>query len=164
MPIIETEIWKDHPEKQGVIIFDKHRVAQDIFNELEAHLKADGRMPDEFFILNHNWQDGKLFPRDADIISSANFGRNEGIYIDVSVRYRKVVPEYNKATNTFEHKESTVVECFITGKTLGDTIEDLDRMNLVASSITAAFYGMKREVLERYAQIESGEVARQYPR
>jgi len=162
--MIETELWKKHPEKPGIVIFDQQRVAQDIFNELIVHLKADGRMPDEYLLLNHNWQDGKLFPRDADIISSANFGGNEGIYLDVSVRYRKEVSEYNKTTNTVEQKEREVAERFATGKTLGDTVEDLDRMSLVASSVTAAFYGMKREVLERYSQIESGEVARQYPR
>ena len=164
MPMIETEVWKNHPEKPGMIIFDKQRVAQDIFYELETHLKADGRMPDEYFLLNHNWRDGKLFPQDADIISSANFGANEGIYLDVSVRYKKEFPEYNKATSTVEHKMREVVERFATGKTLGDTIADLDRMSLVASSVTAAFYGMKRELLERYAQIESGEAVRQYPR
>jgi len=164
MYIIETEIWKDHPEKPNVVIFDQQRVAQDIFNELVEHLKADGRMPDEYFLLNHDWQNGKLFPRDAHIISSANFGGNEGIYLDVSIRYRKEVPEHNKATNTVKHKENIVIELFATGKTLGDTIQDLDRMSLVASSVTAAFYGMKRQVQKRYAQVESGEVMRQYPR
>ena len=155
MHIIETEIWKDHPEKPTVVIFDQQRVAQDIFNELVVHLKADVRMPDEYFLLNHDWQDGKLFPRDAHIISSANFGGNEGTYLDVSIRYRKEVPR---------HEESTVFEHFATGKTLGDTIQDLDRMSLVASSVTAAFYGMKSQVQKRYAQVESGEVMRQYPR
>jgi len=47
--MIETEIWKKHPEKAGVVIFDRQRTAQEIFSELEVHLKSDGRMPDEYF-------------------------------------------------------------------------------------------------------------------
>jgi hypothetical protein len=55
MPIIETETWVKHPEKPGVLVFDSQRPAKDVFNELEAHLKADGRLPDEYFLLNIDW-------------------------------------------------------------------------------------------------------------
>jgi hypothetical protein len=166
MPIIEQEIWKPSSDNPGMITFDKQRMAQDIFNELEAHLKADGRMPDEYFLLTSrgNRQDGALFPRDANVISSVNFGSNEGIYIDISLRYEKDVQELSRATGKMETRRRMVTEPFAMGKTLGDSIEDLDRMNLVAASVTAAFYGNSREVRERYAQIESGELQPQYPR
>ena len=164
MPIIETEVWKKNPDRPGTVIFDSQRAAQDIFNELKAHLKTDGRLPDEYFLFDdRTWRDGALFPRDADIISSVNYGGNEGIYLDITLRYQKEVPEYNKATDTVEKKTHTVTEHFATGKTLGDTIDDLDRMNLVAASVTAAFYGSKREVLERYAQIENAKIEQANP-
>ncbi|MCL2587824.1 MAG: hypothetical protein FWD84_00265, partial [Oscillospiraceae bacterium] len=38
------------------------------------------------------------------------------------------------------------------------------RMHLVASSVTAAFYGNSAQVRERYAQIERGDIGLQYPR
>jgi len=164
MPIIEAEVWKPNPARPGTIIFDSYRIAQDIFNELETHLKNEGRMPDEYFLLDRKWREGAVFPREADIISNVNFGGSEGIYLDISLQYEKNVYEYNSETKSTNWHKRSVVENFATGKTLGDTIEDLDRMNLVASSVTSAFYSNKREVQERYAQIESGEIERIYPR
>ena len=85
------------------------------------------------------------------------------IYLDISVRYEKNVYEFNKAAGTGEWNKRMVVEHFATGKTLGDSIEDLDRMNLVASSVTAAFYGSKLQIQERYARIESSAEQPVYP-
>jgi len=166
MPIIETEIWKANPARPGTLMFDYSRVAQDIYHELEAHLIADGRMPDEYFLFDvrGSWKDGKLFPKDGEILCNTNYGANEGIYLDISVRYETDIYEFNKATGKDEWKKRIVIEKFATGKTLGDTIEDLDRMNLVAASVMAAFYGDANQIRERYAQIESGELQPQYPR
>jgi hypothetical protein len=164
MPIIETEIWKKNPERPGTVIFDSQRLAEDIFNELKAHLEADGRLPDEYFIFtDHLWGGGALFPKNAEILSSVAYGGSEGIYLDVSVRYRKEVSELNAVTRKVEKVMRTVTERFATGKTLGNGIEDLDRMNLAAASVTAAFHGDEREVRERYAKIKSGEVQAVYP-
>jgi hypothetical protein len=164
MPVIETEIWKPSPDRPGTIIFDGQRKAQDIFNELEAHLKADGRLPDEYFNFDawRNWRDGALFPKDAEILCEVNYGGSEGIYLDVSVKHKKDVYERSQETGELGWINRPVIEAFATGKTLGETIDDLDRMNLAASSVTAAFYGGKREVQERYAKIESGEIAPVY--
>jgi hypothetical protein len=162
MPIIETEIWKLNPDRPGTVIFDSQRIAQDIYNELEAHLKADGRLPDEYFLLGMAWRDKALFPKDADILCDVNFGGSEGIYLDISVKYKKDVYERSQETGEWGWINRPVIEAFATGKTLGDTIDDLDRMNLVAASVTAAFYGGKIEVQERYAKIESGEIAPVY--
>jgi len=165
MPIIETEIWKENPARPGTIVFDKQRVALDIFNELEAHLKADGRLPDEYFLFDayRNWGDGALFPRDGEILCTANYGGSEGIYFDVSVRYEKDVYEFNHVSGVGAWEKRMVIEHFATGKTLGDSIDDLDKMHLVASSITAALYGNRAEVQERYAKIKRGDVEPQYP-
>ena len=165
MPIIETEIWKRSPDNPRALIFDSQRVAQDIFNELEAHLKTEGRMPDEYFLFDAhgNWKDGALFPRDAQVLCSVNYGGSEGIYLDISVQYEKEVYEYSRENGVLGWHKRTVIEPFATGKTLGETIDDLDKMNLVASSVTAAFYGMEAEVKERYAKIERGEIMPPYP-
>ena len=93
MAMIETEIWKKNPDRPGTVIFDSQRAAQDIFNELEVHLKADGRLPDEYFMFDawRNWKDGALFPKDGEILCNVNYGESEGIYLDISVRYEKNV-------------------------------------------------------------------------
>ena len=160
MPIIETELWKKNPDRPGTIIFDQQRVAQDIFNELEAHLKADGRMPDEYLLFSSHglWTNGALFPKDAEMLCNVNYGGSEGIYLDISVRYEKEVYEYNKENGVLGWHKRYVTEPFATGKTLRDSICDLDSMNLVASSVMAAFYGSKSEIQERYTKVASGEI------
>ena len=163
MPIIETENWKKNPDKPGTVIFDSQRKAQDIFIELKEHLKSDGRLPDEYFLFDDNWGKGALFPRDAEIINDVNYGGSEGIYLDIFVKYNKEISEYNEATRMIDKIQRIVTEHFATGKTLGDSLEDVDKMSLVSSSITSAFYGSKSEIRERYARIASGEESRVYP-
>ena len=158
MAIIETEVWKPNPARPGTVVFDSHRMAQDIFRELETHLKAEGRMPDEYFLLDSDWKNCALFPKDANFLCNVNFGGSEGVYLDISLRYEKEVYERSRETGELGWIKRMVTEGFATGKTLGDTIYDLDKMNLAASSVMAAFYGFEKEVKERYAKIESGEI------
>lgn len=105
-----------------------------------------------------------MFPKDAEIFCNVDYGGSEGIYLGISVRYEKDITEFNPVSGAIENVKRLAIERFATGKTLGDTIDDLDRMNLVVSSVTAALYGGKAEVQERYAKIESSEVARIYPK
>ena len=164
MPIIETEIWKKNPDKPGTIIFDSQRKARDIFVELKEHLKADGRLPDEYFMFDEsNWGKGALFPKDAYIYCVTDYGGSEGIYIDIYLKYEKDVYEYNEEKKSGEYKKRMVTEHFATGKTLGDSLEDMDKMHLVAASVTAAFYGNIQEFAKRYARIATGEEQRLYP-
>ena len=157
MPIIQTEIWKDNQDRPGTVIFDSQRTAQDIFSELEAHLAEIGRMPDEYFLLWVDWKDGKLFPKDATLSCVVNYGSSEGIYLDISIAYEKDVYEYSRKTGELGWHKRQVIERFATGKTLGESNGDLDRMNLTASSVTAAFYGYENGVHARYAIVERGE-------
>jgi hypothetical protein len=164
MPIIETEIWKKNPEKPGILIFDSQRKARDVFVELKEHLKSDGRLPDEYFLFSEtNFGKGALFPRSADIYANVNYGRSEGIYLDVFLKYQKDVYELNQSAKSGEWKKRTVTESFATGKTLGESLADLEKMNSAAASVTAAFYSDGRELRERYARIENGEEQRIYP-
>ena len=158
MPIIETEKWKPNPDRPGTLIFDYSRDVKDIFKELEAHLTAIGRMPDEYFDLCMNWRDGKLFPKDATLSCEVNYGGSEGIYLDISIIYKKDVYEYSRKTGDLGWHNRTVIERFATGKTLGESNEDLDRMNLIASSVTAAFYGYDDGVHARYAVVSHSKL------
>jgi len=91
---------------------------------LQNHLTADGRLPDEYFLYsaNHNWGDGALFLRDAHILCSVNYGGNESIYFDVSMRCTKKVYEYHGKSAASGYVDKSVVEHFATGKTLGENI------------------------------------------
>jgi len=165
MPIIETEVWVPNPENGGRAEFSHTRKAKDVFDDLERHLKADGRLPDEYFSfdIHGNWSGGKEFPVDGEIFCKTDFGASEGVYINIYVRYREEVQEHNKGTSKNEIKTQNVTQHFATGKTLGDTIDDLDKMNLVAASVTAGFYSNRLELNERYDKIKRGEIIPPYP-
>jgi hypothetical protein len=150
MANIETELWKPNPDHPGTLVFDSQRPAQDVFDELVAHLTSIGRMPDEYFSLWMDWKDGKPFPKDATISSEVTYGGSEGIYLDISIAYKKDVYEHSRETGNLGWHNRTVKERFATGKTLGEGNDDLDRMNLVASSVTAAFYGYENGIHARY--------------
>jgi len=155
MAVIETEVWKSDSEHPGMLIFDSSRVAQDVFDDLKAHLTSIGRMPDEYFSLWMDWENGKPFPKDAMLACEVNFGGSEGIYLDISIAYDKDMYEYSRETGELGWHNRKVIERFATGKTLGESNDDLDRMNLIASSVTAAFYGYEDGVHARYVAIKN---------
>jgi len=111
-------------------------------------------MPDEYFSLWLDWENGKLFPKDATLSCDVNFGGSEGIYLDISIAYKKDMYEYSRETGELGWHNRTVIERFATGKTLGESNDDLDRMNLIASSVTAAFYGYDNGVHARYVAVK----------
>ena len=86
-----------------------------------------GCLPDEYFLLDQRWENGREIPEGADIFCTTDYGASEGIYLDV---YLKWYEDGNPVTKGF-----------ITGKTLGESGDDLDRMFLISSAITKAFHG-----------------------
>ena len=128
MPHIQTENWTPSPDNPGRQIYAGQRTAKEVFDDLQTHLRSIGYLPDEYFLFDcsRKWGGGRTFPEDGWLTSQVNFGGNEGIYLDVTLAYYE-----NGMYKT---------EPFATGKTLGESGNDLDRMNLVASSITKAFH------------------------
>ena len=127
MPIIETEIWIPSPDKPGRCIYEGQRTAQEVFKDLEAHLNSIGYLPDEYFLFDdRNWGNGRAFPEGGWLSHNVDYGANEGIYLDVTLEYEE------KGERKFEH--------FATGKTLGESGFDMDRMALIGSAITRAFH------------------------
>jgi hypothetical protein len=127
MKSIETEYYKPHPEKSGYVVYDKGRSVQEVFSELRHRLESVGYLPDEYFMLDMDWENGKLWPKDGDIFCTVDYGGSEGIYLDVYLKYR-------------DEKGKQHTDSFVTGKTLGETDADMDRMFLIASAITKAFH------------------------
>ena len=67
------------------------------------------------------------FPKVLTFFCKTDYGGSEGIYLDVYLEWQE--------------GDKPKKECFITGKTLGESGADLDRMFLISSAITKAFRG-----------------------
>ena len=124
--VIETEIWEDQPEKKGILRFVKTRKVYEVFKDLEETMKGNGMLPDEYFILNHKFDEKSEMPKDAYFIAYAQWGGNEGVYLDV------------------EMISANGKQRFATGKTLGESEEDYDRMQAIAGFIYKSFAGFGR--------------------
>ena len=127
MKQIEFERWEPDAENPHKLNYAGQRAAEDVFHELEAQLDSVGYLPDEYFSMDWRWEHGRQIPKGADFFCKTDYGANEGIYLDVYLEWR----EGDKPKR----------ECFITGKTLGESGADLDRMFLISAAITKAFRG-----------------------
>ena len=103
MNIIEFEKWKPSEDNPRKLEYAGQRVAQEVFEELKHRLESQGYLPDEYFLMDSEWEDGREIPRDAYIFCSANYGGSEGVYLDAYLRW----PERNQL----------ITRKFFTGKT-----------------------------------------------
>lgn len=127
METIKLSRWEPSPENPRKMECVGQCAAQEVFEELKHRLEGMGYLPDEYFLLDSEWKDGREIPRNADIICTTDYGSSEGIYLDVYLKWR----ENNRS----------VIKSFITGKTLDTSGMALDRMFLISSAITKAFHG-----------------------
>ena len=127
MEPIELSRREPFPENPRQMQYAGQRTAQEVFEELKHRLEGMGYLPDEYFLMNRDWENGREIPRGADIFCTTDYGGSEGVYLDVSLQWYE--------------NDRTVTRNFITGKTLGETGADLDRMFLISSAITKAFHG-----------------------
>ena len=123
----EFERWEPDAENPHKLKYAGQRKAEDVFHELEARLDSVGYLPDEYLLLDRRWQNGREMPRDAGFFCRTDYGGSEGIYLDVFLEWCE------------EGQRKT--EHFMTGKTLGESGADLDRMFLISAAITKAFRG-----------------------
>ena len=127
MKQIEFERWEPDVDNPRRLNYAGQRAAEDVFHELEARLDSVGYLPDEYLLLDIHWQNGREMPKGADFFCKTDYGGSEGIYLDVFLDW------YEDGQRKTEH--------FMTGKTLGESGADLDRMFLISSAITKAFRG-----------------------
>ena len=127
MKQIGFERWIQDAENPRKLKYAGQRTAEEVFHELEAQLDSVGYLPDEYLLLDSRWQNGREIPKGADFFCKTDYGGSEGIYLDVYLEWQ----EGDKPKR----------ECFITGKTLGESGADLDRMFLISAAITKAFRG-----------------------
>ena len=129
MDVIELERWKPSQDDPGKLEYAGQPAAQEVFEELKYRLESMGCLPDEYFLMGDEWKDGREIPPDADIFCTVDYGASEGVYLDVYLKWYDNILTKNMTSS------------FITGKTLGENGNDLDRMFLTASAITKAFHG-----------------------
>ena len=127
MKQIEFERWEPDAENPCKLKYAGQRKAEDVFHELEARLDSVGYLPDEYFTMDWRWEHGRQIPKGADFFCKTDYGGSEGIYLDVYLEWQE--------------SDTPKRECFITGKTLGESGADLDRMFLISSAITKAIRG-----------------------
>ena len=127
MKQIEFERWEPDAENPHKLNYAGQRTAEEVFHELKARLDSVGYLPDEYFTMDWRWEHGRQIPRGADFFCKTDYGGSEGIYLDVFLEWCE------------EGQRKT--EHFMTGKTLGESGADLDRMFLISAAITKAFRG-----------------------
>ena len=121
------------------------RSGQEVYEELKHRLENMGYLPDEYFLLDAGWEDGKVIPRNADLFCTTDYGDSEGIYLDVRLIW-------------YGEDGKPVIKTFATGKTLGESSSDMDRMFLISSAITKAFHG-EHGAYARFQRLEDGTEA-----
>ena len=127
MNTIDLEIWEPNPDDPRYMRYVGQPVAEDVFHELENRLKMSGYLPDEYFLMDMDWEDGRQIPKGSIIFCTTDYGGSEGVYVDVYLKWYE--------------EGKPCIRSFATGKTLGESGYDLDRMFLTASAITKAFHG-----------------------
>ena len=103
MKKIELEQWEPFPGDPQRMQYAGQRVAQEVFEELKHRLEGMGYLPDEYFLMDREWENGREIPKDADIFCTTDYGGNEGVYLDVYLKWYE--------------DSRPVTKSFITGKT-----------------------------------------------
>lgn len=126
MPKIETERWIPSPDDPEKLVYDGQRTQYEVYAALRQYLSDLGYLPDEYFLMDAGDDNHSPFPRDGYLSNSVDFGGSEGIYLDIALHWED------------EHRKSHTRH-FITGKTLGEGAEDMNRMHLAAAAVACAF-------------------------
>lgn len=83
---IDPAIWSE-PNEKGLVRQIGMKTAQEVFDQLKTHLESLDMIPDEYFHLSSLIDGRSTLPSYRDAICHTNWGGNEGIYIDILLRY-----------------------------------------------------------------------------
>lgn len=149
MKEIETCIWEEISENPGRVKLVSRRKALDVFHDLEEALREADLYPDEYFLIGSEFDNEKAdMPEMSDLICYAQWGNNEGIYLEV------VIVTLDKAKNCYVRKS------FATGKTLAEDSASYDRMQYIAGYIYKLFFGSHQQS-PRYLLIRNEKADRE---
>ena len=112
----------------------------ELYEKIKRHLDNQNLLPDEYFEISSRISDSELdVGEDISISCKTRWGGSEGIYIDVYLDY----PDKRKRS-------------IITGKSLGETEADYDRMNYIAGEIYKYVNGSDGQYA-RYIRLRTNE-------
>ena len=72
MDVIELERWKPSEADPRRLEYAGQPVAQEVFEELKHRLGGMGYLPDEYFLMDSHWENGREIPRGADIFCTSS--------------------------------------------------------------------------------------------
>ena len=87
MEIIELERWKPSADNPHKLEYAGQRTGREVFAELKQRLESLGLLPDEYFLIGRHWEHGEEIPKGADMFVTTDYGGNEGIYIDIYMKW-----------------------------------------------------------------------------
>ena len=73
MNVIEFERWEPSADDPRELEYVGQRTASDVFQELKHRLENQGCLPDEYFLLDSFWENGREIPKDADIFCTTDY-------------------------------------------------------------------------------------------
>ena len=143
MKIIQTQNWETVPEHPNLVRPVSQRKAKEVFRELEDALRDAELYPDEYFLLDREFDDENAeFPVARDIVCYAQWGGSEGIYLEVEMLV------FDENSKTYRRKN------FATGKTLAEDTASFDRMQYIAGYVYKLFAG-EHQTPARYVLVEN---------
>ena len=87
MNVIELERWKPSKENPRKLEYVGQPAAEEVFQTLKHRLEGMGYLPDEYFLLDDAWENGREIPKGADIICKVDYGESEGVYLDIGLTW-----------------------------------------------------------------------------
>ena len=83
MEVIELETYKPSQDDPRELEYAGQRTGREVFAELKQRLESLGLLPDEYFLIDSDWERGKEVPKGADIFVTTDYGGSEGVYLDI---------------------------------------------------------------------------------
>ena len=71
---IELEIWKPKEDDPRYVECAGQREAAAVFAELKQRLDSRGMLPDEYFLMDTEWGNGREIPKGADVFVAVDYG------------------------------------------------------------------------------------------
>ena len=111
---IEMEKYSE-PDENGRVKRIGMATLGEVFEQLEAHLKANNMLPDDYFTRDLDFDENMEVPEYAQFVCHPYWGSSEGIYLDITM------------------ETANGVKNFATGKTLEDNYAAFKRMGDIAT-------------------------------
>lgn len=123
----EVDRWSERDENGGMQHIGMLKLGE-VFEMLKEHLISIDMLPDEYFLMDRDWNEDRELPDYDYAVCVPNFGGSEGIYLDISLAYRD------------EQGQKCYLD-FATGKTLEEGADAFLKMARIAAECSMMLNG-----------------------